>query len=389
MRLTRAQARRLVLRAQGFDKPRPARVTTRALGDTARRLAVLQMDAVNVLERAHYLPLFSRLGPYDREALDGLAYRRRALVEYWGHEASLLPIDAYPLLRWRMARGDWWYPGWREENAALIEAVYDEVAARGPLKVGELADPGSSKGPWWGWSDGKRAMEWLFFSGRVTTVRREHFERVYDVTERVLPRAIVEAPTPPETEAIAELVRRSVRALGVGTAPDITDYFRLPVAEARAALGALVAAGEVVEVEVEGWRGAAFKWPAATVPRAVDARAFLSPFDNLIFNRKRVERLFDFHYRIEIYTPAPKRTYGYYVLPFLLGDQLVGRVDLKNDRRAGVLRAKGTYIEDGADPQVVAPALADELRLMAGWLGARDVAVDRKGNLARALRAAL
>lgn len=361
------------------------------------RLGAVQIDSVNVLVRAHYLPLFSRLGPYDRGLLNRAAYagRRRTLFEYWGHEASLLPVPLYPLFRWRMERaerGEEMYGGlarWARRRRAFIDAVLAEVAERGPLSASELSDGGPSRGPWWGWSDGKAALEFLFWAGRVTTATRRGFERVYDLTERVLPPAALAAPAPRADEAQRALLRLAARALGVATEKDLRDYFRLEVADARGRVRELVEAGDLVPVRVEGWTQPAYLDPAARAPRAVEARALLAPFDPLIWERQRTERLFGFRYRLEIYTPAHLRAHGYYVLPFLLGDRLVARVDLKADRERSALRVLSSRAEPGVDPPAVAPALVEELRAMASWLGLERVAVAPRGNLARELRSGL
>ena len=359
------------------------------------RVSVLQIDSVNVLVRSHYLPLFSRLGPYDVDLLDRAAYDgERSLFEYWGHEASLLPVTLYPLMRWRMeraARGDEMYAGlarWGRRNRAFLEAVFAEVAARGPVTASELSNAGRSRGSWWGWSKGKHALEWLFWAGRVTTSTRRRFERVYDVPERVLPPAVLAMPVPPEDEAQRALLRAAARALGVGTERDLREYFRLPVADTKLRLTELVEMGALERVTVEGWDRPAYLDPAVRVPRRVEARALLSPFDSLIFERQRTERVFDFHYRLAFYTPAAQRTAGYYVMPFLLGDRLVARVDLKADRTARVLRALFAQTEAGVDARRFAAPLAVELSDLARWLELDRVDVGGRGDLPRALRAA-
>jgi uncharacterized protein YcaQ len=379
-RLSAAEARRLALAAQGLADGRPAREPgMRDVGRALRRVGLVQIDSVNVLSRAHYLPLFARLGPYDRALLDRAAHDApRRLFEYWGHEASLLPVDLQPLLRWRMARArdDAW-GGMRRiarDRPDLVARVLAEVRDRGPVAARELADEGPRRsGPWWGWSDVKRAVEFLFWSGQVTSARRRGFERLYDLPERVLPRAVVRAPTPDEPDAIRALVRISARACGVAAERDLRDYFRLPVAPARRAVAELVEAGELLPVAVEGWTTPAFLDAGARIPRQVHARALIGPFDSLIWERSRTERLFGFRYRIEIYVPAPRRVHGYYVLPFLLGDRLVARVDLKADRQAGVLRVQACHHEPGA-PEETATELAAALEEMAGWLGLEAVA---------------
>jgi len=360
------------------------------------RVGAVQIDSVNVLVRSHYLPLFSRLGPYPVELLERAAYRApRDLFEYWGHEASLLPVATQPLFRWRMHRAanEAW-GGMRRiqrERPGYVEAVLEEVRARGPMGAAELEDgvrPRRS-GPWWDWHDAKRALEWLFWSGRVTSAGRRGFERLYDLPERVLPAAVLATPTPDEAGAQRELLRVSARALGVATERDLRDYFRLGTAEARARVAELVEAGELLPVSVEGWRQRAYLDPAARVPRRVRARALLSPFDSLVWERGRTERLFGMEFRLEIYVPAQKRVHGYYVLPFLLGDALAARVDLKAERAAGVLRVRAAWGQDGHAPDGVAGELVAELRSMAGWLGLERVEADDRGDLAPSLRRAL
>jgi uncharacterized protein YcaQ len=394
-RLSAAQARRMALAAQGFANPPSGREPDGwALRRVLDRVGLIQIDSVNVLARAHYLPLFSRLGPYDTQLLDRAAHRApRRLFEYWGHEASLLPVTTQPLLRWRMERaGDDAWGGIRriqEERPELVAEVLEEVRARGPVAAGEVLshERPARSGPWWGWSDVKRAFEWLFWSGQITSARRRGFERLYDLPERVLPAEVVAAPTPSVEDAQRDLVRIAARALGVGAERDLRDYFRLPVADARARIGEHVEAGELWPVGVEGWSGPAFVHPQARLPRSVHARALVGPFDSLVWERPRVERLFGFRYRIEIYVPRPKRVHGYYVLPFLLGDRLVARVDLKADRAAGVLRVQASHAEPHAPPETAAE-LAAELETMAGWLGLGGVAVQPRGDLAAPLAAA-
>ena len=374
--ISAAEARRLALACQGFADPRPAAEPTGwDLRRVLKRVVLLQIDSVNVLERAHYLPAFSRLGPYSHEALDRLSQRApRRLFEYWGHEASLIPVEYQPLLRWRMERAahDAW-GGMRKvasERPELVAEVLAQVRDRGPLAASELtAERPRRSGPWWDWSDSKRALEWLFWSGRVTAARRRRFERLYDLPERVLPAKVLAAPTPAPDEAQRELLRIAARSLGVAAERDLRDYFRLSAAEAKPRLAELVEAGDLVEVEVEGWgRTRGYLWPGARIPRRVEATALLGPFDSLIWERNRVERIFGFAFRLEIYVPAPKRRHGYYVLPFLLGDRLVARVDLKADRAAGVLRLNALHLEPGA-PAETTEALEAELRRLGGWLG--------------------
>lgn len=348
---------------------------------------------MNVLARAHYLPMFSRLGPYPRDLIEKAAWGRpRDLFEYWAHEASLLPLDLQPLLRWRMARaeqGRTWnglkpFAGPRRAEA---DVLLRRIEADGPLAASDLDAP-KGAGGWWGWSDAKRALEWLFWAGRITTAtRRGSFERVYDLTERVIPRKVLETPTPSDEDAHRELIRISARALGVATAGDLRDYFRLAPEDFHPRLADLVETGELLPVRVDGWKQQAFLDPEARAPRRIRARALLAPFDPLVWERPRAERLFGVKYRIEIYTPAHKRQHGYYVLPFLLGDRIAGRVDLKSDRAADALRVQSAHAETDAPPHVAAD-LAAELRLMADWLGLGRVIVGERGDLARSLREA-
>lgn len=395
------QARRVALAAQGFGRPRPDVVTARTILNLVRRLGLLQLDSVNVFCRSHYMPLFSRLGPYDQALLDRLAghvpggRRGRRLFEYWAHEASLLPFELHPLLRWRMAQTE--STAWgsiarvAREEPELVEEIEALVAQSGPVRASATGFTRPAPGPdaMWNWHTGKRVLEYLFYSGRVTASGRVNFERLYDLPERVLPAEVLAAPTPSEADAQRELVRIAARALGVAAEPDLGDYFRLPRAASKLRVAELVEAGELRPVEVEGWRVPGFIWHEARVPRQVRARALLSPFDPVVWNRDRALRLFGFQYRIEIYTPAAQRVYGYYVLPFLLGDRLVARVDLKSDRAEGVLRVRGAFSEDGLDSGVVAGELAEELRDAAAWLGLSGVSVEERGDLAPALAEAV
>jgi hypothetical protein len=395
-RISAALARRIALAAQGFADPRPVgRVDARHLRRVLDRTGLLQIDSVNVLTRSHYLPMFSRLGPYPRPLLDRLSWggRRRELFEYWGHEASLLPLACHPLLRWRMQRAaEEAWDGVQQlarDRPGLISRVREMVAEQGPMSAGAVDVPRKRPSTMWDWHDGKTALEWLFYTGVVTTAARPNFARVYDLTERVLPAAVLDAPTPSREDAQRALVRIAARSLGVATESDLRDYFRLRLDESRTRVDELVEAGELVPVAVEGWRATGYLWPGARLPRRIRARALLSPFDSLIWERSRTERLFGFRYRLEIYTPATKRVHGYYVLPFLLGDRLVARVDLKADRAAGVLRVQAAYAEDGHPAGDTVGPLADELRSLAGWLALDGVAVADRGDLAAPLRAAL
>jgi uncharacterized protein YcaQ len=399
--LSAAVARRIALAAQGFGRRRPANPPgAKQIRELVDRLGVLQLDSVNVFARAHYMPVFSRLGPYDRGILDRMAAHTRGrinrrLVEYWAHEAALIPIERHPLFRWRMASAheDAWGRMARmaAERPQLIEETLQLAADEGPIRASATGIPRTAPTPgqMWNWHEGKVALEYLFWSGRLMAARRINFERLYDIPERVLPPEILAAPTPSREDAQRELTRIAAAALGIATEPDLGDYFRLPRADSKARVAELAAAGELTPVQVRGWAAPAYVWPAAQRPRRIEARALLSPFDPLIWFRPRAERLFGFRYRIEIYTPAEKRIHGYYVLPFLLGDTLVARVDLKSDRQRGVLLVQGAFAEPGIDSAHIAAELAHELRQVAGWLGLEHgVEVRANGDLAPALSAA-
>lgn len=397
--LSLKQARRIALTAQGFaEARRHAAPGRRHFGKVTGRLGVIQIDSVNVLTRTHYLPAFSRLGDYPRAVLEAEAWgKTRTLFEYWGHEASLLPLETQPLFRWRMARahdGELWtgLARFGREKRDYITGVLAEIERRGPVTGGDFA-PGKEfpgrrgEAGWWSWSDGKRALEWLFWTGQITTATRRGFERVYDLTERALPAAVVDLPTPSEADAMRELVLRSARAMGVATEADLRDYYRLPLEGARRAVRELVDADALTPARVQGWDKPAYLHPEAK-PRRILAHALLSPFDNLIWFRDRAERLFGIKVRLEIYTPAEKRVHGYYVLPFLEGEAITARVDLKADRQAKVLRVQAAHAEPEAGPETPA-ALAAELVRMAAWLGLDGVAIAGKGGLAGGLQTAL
>ncbi len=390
--LSTLQARRIALGAQGFTRARPAEVTSRHLNGTIARLGFFQIDSVNVLQRAQYLPLYSRMGPYDVGLIHRAAGRApRRLFEYWAHEAAFVDVNLWPALRFRMDSGARMWGGMAriiEEKPDLVAWVLEEVHANGPLTAREIEhDTPRAKDNWgWNWSEVKVALEYLFYKGEVTAARRNsQFERVYDVPDRVLPSRVLSRPPLDEDAAHVELVRHASKALGVGTAQCLRDYFRLSPEPTAKAIATLVGTGELLPAGITGWKRPAFLHAEAVRPRTVRARALLSPFDPLIFERTRTEVLFDFRYRIEIYVPAHKRVHGYYVLPFLLGDRLVARVDLKADRSAGVLRVHSAFAEPDA-PDETAAELAAELRLMAGWLGLDSVSVARKGDLCTALR---
>ena len=393
------EARRIALAAQGLATPRPERpVGMRDVQAAVTRLGQFQIDSVNVVTRAHFTPLFSRLGPYDTALLERAAHTPpRRLFEYWGHAASLVDVQLQPLLRFRMQAGyrDVWPRIERvaREQPGLVQLVRDEVAARGPVSARQLEiEEERDHSHWgWNWSSVKTVLEWLFYCGEVTSARRNsQFERVYDLPERVLPAAVLAVPTPTAEESVRGLVARAARALGVASELSLRDYFRTRPAMTRDAIAALVEAGQLVPVRLGREVGKPlYLWHEARVPRRVHARALLSPFDSMVFERERLHRLFDFFYRIEIYVPQAQRVHGYYVYPFLLGEALVARVDLKADRQAGVLRVHSAWGEPGHDPLEVADELAAELVTMAGWLGLQGVAPPPLGDLAAPLTRAL
>lgn len=399
--LTAAQARRIAVAAQGFAEPKPRGPVTRAhLRRLISRIQVLQLDSVSVAVRAHYAPVFSRLGPYDRDVLDRAAWSHsarspRLLVEYWAHEAALMSVDDWPLLRWRMQ--EYKHGRWRTNIVKKRQQLADDVVAaltqHGPMTAGQIEThvgeerPGK-KGPWWDRSDTKWVTEALFSAGVLTTATRVGFARHYDLTENVLPPDVV-AREVDDDEALRELTLRAATALGVGTEADIRDYFRLSPKLSKPAIAKLVADGELEPVEVDGWNAPAYLRAGQTIPRRDRGTALLCPFDPLIFFRPRVQRLFDFHYRIEIYVPAPKRQFGYYVWPFLLDGRLVGRVDLKAERTRDALHVVGAFTEPEQDKSRVAKALAAELNSMASWLGLAKVSVGSRGDLAKELSRSL
>ena len=405
--LSLAEARRLAIASQGFGE-RPSKPTARHIQSLAQRIHAFQIDSVNVLARAHYVPAFARLGPYATADLDSLAYAKRDLYEFWGHAACLLPLSLYPVMRYRM-HADETLEYMKTPPGAYLASVYAEVRERGPLAASDLSDPGERNSKWWGWGRGKMGLEHLFNAGLVAIAGRRGFERLYDLAERVIPRAALDAEPLPKEEAMKTLICLGAEACGVGTATDIVGYLdtdgwrertpairpegskwswgrRKPIAKRLVA--ELVEEQRIVPVAVEGWSEQAYLHPKARVPRAMHARALVTPFDSLVWERDRIRRLFGMEYTIEIYTPSHKRVYGYYVFPFLLGDTLVARCDLKADRQRGVLMVQSAHLENGQNARVVAPALADELALMAEWLELERIEVRRKGNLAMALRSA-
>lgn len=411
MDLSLSEARRIALAAQGFDRPRPkGRVDARHLRRTIHQLGLLQIDYVNVLVPAHYLVPFSRLGPYDRSLLDDLIYRRREFTEQWAHEASILPVETWPLLRHRMAVHrvrPYGFESFMDLNSDYVEGVLDKVRSHGPLSADDLPGPqGAARRideAWrgtvpravleaheaWLGTVPRAVLEAHFGRGLLAVAsRRPNFARVFDLAERVLPSEHHRREVGRE-ESQRELLRRSARAHGVGTAADLADYYRMPVREARQRLAELAASGELDEARVEGWREPAYLHPKAARPARIEASALLSPFDPVVWHRARAARLFGFDYRIEIYVPREKRKWGYYVLPFLLDDRLAARVDLKADRAEHCLRVLASYVEPGGKSAAVAKALAGELRTLAAWLGLESITVERRGNFARPLAAAV
>ncbi|MBX3194716.1 MAG: YcaQ family DNA glycosylase [Microbacteriaceae bacterium] len=403
-----AAARRIALAAQGFGRPRSAgaggsgsgglgpgapAVGTRQLNLALRRLAVLQLDSVNVLERSHYLPLFARLGSYDKTMLDRLTFARRGPYrEYWAHEAALIPVEDWPLFRFRMREYRDWYAAhpdaeWHHAEPRVLSRLRSELAANGPMPASAFErEAERARGPWWDWDHVKRGLERMFRLGEVVSGGRKNFERVYALPEQVLPADLIEHEVP-EGDAKYELMRRAAIAHGIGTLNDLADYFRIKPTRAKDALQRLVDEGEVLPVTVPGWNRPAYLHKDARIPRRMETAALLSPFDPVVWERDRALRMFGFHYRIEIYTPAPKRVYGYYTLPVLIDDALVGRIDLKNDRQAKVLRVQSAWREDGAvfDVERIVPVLHE----MASWQGCESIAVADRGDLARELAGAL
>ena len=386
------EARHIALAAQGFDVARPAgTVTQRQVSATFARLGAVQIDSVNVLVRSQELPLFARLGRHDRSAIPR-ATARRAIFEYWGHAAAHLPIDAQPLFRWKMRDAKtgksrhWGLSDFYEANRRFVGTVHRRIRDGGPVTASQLSTRTGPKGTWWDWDDAKLALEYLFLTGDVMAAGRGNdFARIYDVAERVLPSHIRDAPTPTEGEARRELVLRASRALGVATHADLADYFRQRTSDIRGIVADLVASGDLSPVRVEGWNEQAYLAPSVKMPARISTQALLSPFDSLVWFRPRNERLFNFHYRIEIYTPEAKRKFGYYVLPFMMDGSIVARVDLKADRASGRLLVNGVFGEPKIELSDVVDRLSRELDEMAAWLGLDEVHVGRRGNLARAV----
>ena len=409
--LSAAEARRIAVGSQEFGR-RPAKPGLLHLRKLAATLHAFQIDSVNVVVRAHYLPAFARLGAYRVEDLDSLAYRKRELFEYWGHAACLLPISLFPLLRYRMNKHTEATDRYiRSKRGSYMADVYAQVAEKGPITAAELTDPGKRGKGWWNWlgsSNGKSTLEHLYDAGLVAIAGRRNFERLYDITERVIPRAALDIAPPSREEAMKQLICLAAKACGVGTAADFAGYFnidgwhdRLPPGPhwawsngsgsrrskpiAKRLVSELVEEKRLAPVHVEGWNEPAYLHPRARIPSAVDASGFVSPFDSLVWDRKRIERLFGMKYTIEMYTPPPRRIYGYYVCPFLLGDTLVARCDLKADRARGVLAVQSAFLEPGQDASRVAEGAASELRRMQTWLRLDGIEIAQRGDLAAAL----
>lgn len=387
-----ATARRIALAAQGFADPRPTgRVDRRHFRRVLDRMGVIQIDSVNVLVRSQELPLFARLGPHPRSMI-GDATKAGELFEYWVHEASHVDMRQYHLHRWQMAGDHKWARYWTlaKRRPGYIEEVYERIADGGPVASGDLSERVGKKGTWWDWDDAKVALEHLFWNGQITATRRaSDFARIYDLTERIIPAEVLARPVPTEVEARKQLLELAARHHGIGTFPDLTDYHRQKNQPCKALVAELVEEGVLRKVQVEGWTQPAYMHRDARIVRRIDACALLSPFDPIVWNRDRTHRLFGFHYRIEIYTPPPKRIYGYYVLPILWGDCLVGRLDMKADRQAGALLVQGSFAEPGVPAAPLVDDLAPELHAMARWLGLDRVDVQPRGDLASTLRDAV
>jgi len=392
--LSKQDAKRIAIRAQGLDAARPdQKITIEDVSSSIRAMGLLQIDSVNVCVRSHYMPLFSRLGSYDQNLLDQLAYKEKSIFETWAHAACFVPVEHHRLFRQRMAAHN---PRNRvveliDMKPGYLENVLEQVRERGELTASDLDDAGKRSGPWWSYTSGKIAMEWHFANGNLSVANRRNFARYYDLTERVIEEEHLNGTTPTVEDSHREMMRLAATAHGIGTAEDFGNYYHLKNADAKARLSELVEQGDIQQVTVGGWNAADIAYAPADAISAdpTNARALLTPFDPLVWNRDRINRIFDFFYRIEIYVPEKKREYGYYVYPFVLGEDLVARVDLKADRAKGVLRVKGAFAEDGQDHDYVATNLADELMLMASWLGLKRVVAGRKGNLIPALRSAL
>ena len=377
--LSIADARALALAAQGFDTPRPAsKATQRHVNSLIRRLGVIQIDSVNVLVRSQELPLFSRLGNHDRNAIPK-ATESKKIFEYWGHEAAHLPVEIHPLFRWKMEAArlgkarHWGLTSFYDDNKAFVKRMLKHVETNGSTTARAMSTRtekrGADKKTWWDWDEAKVGLEYLFLTGQLMSRGRgTDFARIYDTPERVLPRQVLDAPTPTEHDARKQLLIRSSIAKGVATVGDLADYYRQKPAAVKPLIAELIEEGELRTVAVDGWTEKAFVHRSAKLPKQLQATALLSPFDSLVWCRPRNERLFDFHYRIEIYTPKEKRKFGYYVLPFMMNGQMVGRVDLKADRANSKLQVHSVHTEKGIKRATINDALNNELRAMANWL---------------------
>ncbi|MBT3996548.1 MAG: winged helix-turn-helix domain-containing protein [Chloroflexi bacterium] len=390
--LSKQDAKRIAIRAQRLAGERPDKaIVIDDVQRSIRAMNLLQIDSVNVCVRSHYMPLFSRLGIYDQNLLDELVYDKKSVFETWAHAACFVPVEDHRLFRPRMAaqKPRRHVAEIMQERPGYLEDVLEQVRDRGLLTASDLDDAGKRSGPWWGYTIGKVAAEWHFAVGALSIGDRRNFARYYDLTERVVPAEHLNGVTPTTEEAHREMMLMAVTAHGIGTAEDFADYYHLKNGDAKKRLAELVETGMIQQLGVEGWDNIAFAPLTIESTEPTHARALLTPFDPLVWNRDRIDRIFDFFYRIEIYVPEKKRQYGYYVYPFVLGEDLVARVDLKADRHKGVLRVQSAFVEDGQDHDYVAANLADELRLMADWLGMKRVVLGRKGNLIAALRSAL
>jgi len=403
--LSKQDAKRLAIRSQGLDHNRIATpksndarelqnvVTKEDLRRSILAMGLLQIDAVNVCVRSHYMPLFSRLGIYQRELLDQLAYKEKAIFETWAHAACFVPVERHLLFRQRMAqqKPKPLVEKLKKVRPGYLEDVLAQVASRGQLSASELEGSGKRRGSWGGYQDGKIAAEWHFSRGDLSIGERRNFTRYYDLTERVIPSEHLDTATPSVKDSNREMMRLAVKAHGIGSVRDFGNYYHLKDDSALAGLNELVEEGSIQRARIEGWpKGIeAFATKENISLDQTDARALLTPFDPLVWNRNRIKRIFDFFYRIEIYIPERKRQYGYYVYPFLLGEDLVARVDLKADRNRNILVVKSAFAEEGYDHDHIAFSLADELMMMARWLGLERVSTGRKGNLMKFLRAAL
>lgn len=396
-----SQARRLFLQAQGFGDAAPkGSVTRRHVKRAMGRMQLLQLDSVPVIIRSQYLPLYSRLGPYRTDLLNQTIYKHRDWFECWSHEANIMPVEREPLFRWHKAaaaQGESWatWTGLHKlanKEKAYVQQVLDEVTERGALAASDLTNPRKPKkgGDWWsGRSMGLHVMDWLYRIGEFGVIRDDNFNRTFDLLDRIVPQEIIKTPTPEPVDAQRQLLMLAAESMGVATAKDIADYYRFPIRVTRKLVAELVEDGKLVETQVEGWDKPAFRHPHATLPRTISPRAFLSPFDPVVWCRPRALRMFDFTYTIEIYVPKAKRVYGYYVLPFLLGETIVGRVDMKTHRDAAVLEVKAAHIEPGQDPAYVAAEMAAELPRLAELVGADTVKVSCRRAFGRKLAAAI